>query len=87
MKAPPMQSICNKGTASSQRFPMVSRINSFEIIAKPNIAGKDRKAVKRSIFRNTRTERPCSSFTEASTGCATCPTAFATNALAIVFHL
>ena len=62
-------------------------INSCDIIANPNIAGKTKKAVKRIIFLNTFTCLLTSLFTSTNTGCATCDTVPDTNVLAIVSHL
>ena len=85
------------GTHASHLGPMVETMNSCATKESPNIAGKARKAVKRSILRNTRVSCSlilCSSLaadrsplTSTSTGCATCSILPLTNWYAIVFHL
>ena len=74
MKAPLIQSIWSSGTMLIHFSPMVQRMNSRDTNASPKRAGKERKAVKRIILRNTCCSRLCSSRTLTKTGCATCPT-------------
>ena len=81
-----MQRICSKGTLSIHFSDIVTRINSRATRAMPNKAGKARKAVKRSILRNTRLSRSGSSLIWASTGCATCSIVPEMVVDAIVFH-
>lgn len=55
--------------------------------ASPNMAGKDRNAVKRSIFRRTPNWRAGSLETSVRTGCATLLTVPLMKEYPIVFHL
>ena len=54
-KAPLTQRMVSMVALSSHFSPMASTMNSRAMAAMPNITGKERKEVKRSILRNTRT--------------------------------
>ena len=71
MNAPPMQSNCRMKALGSHLSVIVSIISSGAINDNPNIAGKEIKAVKRSIFRKARCWRSLSSDKLESTGWAT----------------
>ena len=67
--------------------PIVSNMNSLETSDSPNMAGKDRNAVKRISLRNTRFSLSLSSAICASTGCATWSMVPDIVLYAMVFHL
>ena len=86
-KAPPTQSTWSNGMQSVHFSPIVSNMNSLETSDSPNMAGKDKNAVKRISLRNTRFSLSLSSAICASTGCATCSIVPEMVLYAIVFHL
>ncbi len=86
MNAPLMHSIWRMVTLSIHLSEMSNTMNSGAIIAKPNIAGKMRNAVKRVILRRMCSCRSSSVCVEANTGCATCASMPETNPDAMLFH-
>ena len=73
-------------TLSIHLSEMSSTMNSWAMMAKPNMAGKTRNAVNRVILRRMWSWRSPSVCVEANTGCATCASMPDTSPEAMLFH-
>ena len=86
-KAPPTHSTCMMRALLSHFSVMRMTMNSCAVSMRPNMSGKQMKAVKRSNLRNTLRCRLRSSSTRVNTGCATPYTMLVMSEWPIVVHL